>query len=86
MHLEKKYTFEVYQHLLLFSGDELKVDLGRAIGKIGLSPPLNGQPIKFMSAYKNTGELSSLWSFDLWHDYSLYGLAQPALSEDCLIR
>jgi len=81
--LQKEYTFEFYQHLLLFTEDELQVELGRAIGNIGLAQPLNGQPIKFMGAHKHpeTSELSSLWSFELWHE-SLYGSAQQALDHN----
>jgi hypothetical protein len=79
--LEKEYTFEFFQHLLIFDEeDELKVDMGRVVGKVGLAKPLNGQPLKFMGAHKHpeTSKLTSLWSFDLWHS-SLYGYAQAAL-------
>jgi hypothetical protein len=79
--LEKEYTFEFFQHLLIFDEqDELKVDMGRIIGKVGLAKPLNGQPLKFMGAHKHpeTSKLTSLWSFDLWHS-SLYGYAQADL-------
>jgi hypothetical protein len=81
--LEKEYTFEFFQHLLIFDEqDELKVDMGRIVGKVGLAKPLNGQPLKFMGAHKHpeTSDLTSLWSFDLWHS-SLYGYAQEAEKE-----
>jgi hypothetical protein len=79
--LEKEYTFEFFQHLLIFDEqDELKVDMGRVVGKVGLAKPLNGQPLKFMAVHKHpeTSNLTYLWSFDLWHS-SLYDYAQAAL-------
>ena len=78
---DAEYTFEFYQHLLLF-GDSLAVDMGRAIGSVDLAPVTDGQPIKFMSAHKDgeTGELDVLWSFDIWHE-SLYELAEAAEDE-----
>lgn len=77
--LDKEYTFEFYQHLLIFHEPEFVLDMGRPIGKIPLSPITDGQPIKFMSAHKHptTGVLDSLWSFDIWHE-SMYPLAQTA--------
>ena len=80
--LDTEYTFEFYQHLLLF-GDSLAVDMGRVIGSVDLSPVTDGQPIKFMSAHKDsdTGELDVLWSFDIWHE-SLYALAQAAEQDE----
>jgi hypothetical protein len=77
--LDKEYTFEFYQHLLDFS-DELAVDMGRPIGKVGLAQATDGQPLKFMSAHQDpvSGELDSLWSFDIWHE-SLYPYAELAL-------
>lgn len=77
--LDKEYTFEFYQHLLIFHEPEFALDMGRPIGKVPLSPITNGQPIKFMSAHKDpsTGILDSLWSFDIWHE-SMYPLAQKA--------
>lgn len=78
---EKEYTFEFFQHLLIFDElDELKVDMGRVVGKVGLAKALNGQPLKFMAAHKHpeTSKLTYLWSFDLWHS-SLYDYAQAAL-------
>jgi hypothetical protein len=79
--LDMEYTFEFYQHLLLFD-DSLAIDMGR-IGHVDLAPVTNGQPIKFMSAHKdsNTGELDMLWSFDIWHE-SLYSYAQAAEGEE----
>ena len=81
--LTKEYTFEFYQHLLDFGPEELAVDMGRPIGKVGLSGPTDGQPLKFMSAYRDpdTDQLDSLWSFDIWHK-SLYPHAEQALSSD----
>ena len=77
----KEYTFEFYQHLLLFTEpDDIKLDLGRALGQAGLANPLNGQPIQFMAAHKAEKNLEWLWSFDIWHQ-SLYGLAQQALEK-----
>lgn len=72
--LNKEYTFEFFQHLLLFDQGELSVET--PVGKVGLAKPLNGQPMKFMSAHKDpaTEKLTFLWSFDLWHS-SLYGHA-----------
>jgi hypothetical protein len=81
--LEKEYTFEFFQHLLIFDEeDELKVDMGRIVGKVGLAKPLNGQPLKFMGGHKHpeTSKLTYLWSFDLWHS-SLYDYAQAALMD-----
>jgi hypothetical protein len=78
--LDKEYTFEFYQHLLVFD-DSLAIDMGR-FGHVDLAPVTDGQPIKFMSAHKdsNTGELDMLWSFDIWHE-SLYSYAQAAERE-----
>jgi hypothetical protein len=81
---DQQYTFEFYQHLLIFTDtDDLKLDLGRALGYAGLARPLNGQPIKCMAAHKHSEStaLDTLWSFDIWH-HSLYGLAQQALNSD----
>lgn len=77
----KQYTFEFYQHLLDFGDEGLAIDMGQPIGKVGLSRPLDGQPIKFMSAHKDplTGKLDTLWSFDIWHA-SLYPYAETALT------
>lgn len=77
--LDKEYTFEFYQHLLIFHEDEFTIDMGRPIGKVPLAPSTDGQPIKFMSARKDpiTGALDSLWSFDIWHE-SMYPLANKA--------
>ena len=80
--LDKEYTFEFYQHLLDFS-DELAVDMGRPIGKVGLAQATDGQPLKFMSAHQDpiSGDLNSLWSFDIWHE-SLFTYAEQALEGD----
>lgn len=77
--LDKEYTFEFYQHLLIFHEPEFLLDMGRPIGKVPLSPATNGQPIKVMSARRDpeTGILDSLWSFDIWHE-SMYDLAKKA--------
>jgi hypothetical protein len=78
--LDKEYTFEFYQHLLLF-GDSFAVDMGSVIGKVNLAPCTDGQPLKFMAATKTDNEeLDYLWSFDIWHE-SLYALAQAAFSD-----
>ena len=75
--LDKEYTFEFYQHLLLF-GETLAVDMGRPIGKVPIAPITNGQPLKFMASHKgDDGDLQHLWSFDIWHE-SLYGYARQA--------
>jgi hypothetical protein len=77
--LDKEYTFEFYQHLLRFD-DSLAIDMGHTIGgQVDLAPITDGQPIKFMSAHKDThtGKLDMLWSFDIWHE-SLYSYAQAA--------
>ena len=80
--LDKVYVFEFYQHLLDF-GNELALDMGRPIGKVGLAQATNGQPLKFMSAYQDpsTRELDCLWSFDIWHE-SLFPYAELALGTD----
>jgi hypothetical protein len=77
--LDKEYTFEFYQHLLIFHENELTLDMGKPIGKVSIPPSMDGQPLKFMSAHKDpeTGDLDSLWSFDIWHE-SMYQLAKQA--------
>jgi len=77
--LDKEYTFDFYQHLLIFHEEQFALDMGRPIGKVPLSPITDGQPIKFMSAHKNpvSGVLDSLWSFDIWHE-SMYPIAKNA--------
>jgi len=79
---EKEYTFEFYQHLLDFK-EELAIDMGYPIGKVGLAQATDGQPIKIMSAHRNpeTNDLDTLWSFDVWHE-SLYPFAELAVSEE----
>ena len=85
--LDKEYTFEFYQHLLIFHEPEFVLDMGLPIGKVPLSPITNGQPIKFMSAHKDPvgGALDSLWSFDIWHE-SMYPLAQKAITKRSSVR
>lgn len=71
-----EYTFEFFQHLLLF--DEFALNFVKPIGKHPLHGMLNGQPLKFMAAHqvqetdgksKVIGEeMRWLWSFDLWHE------------------
>jgi len=79
---DKQYTFEFYQHMLVFhEKDDLNVQFGR-MGNIPISPITNGQPIKFTSVVKNDGNdtiVSDLWSFDIWHQ-SMYPLAVKATS------
>lgn len=76
--LDQEYTFEFYQHLLLFD-KELAVDMGRPIGKVPLAPITDGQPLKFLASHKQAdGSLDHLWSFDIWHK-SLYEYAKQAL-------
>lgn len=81
--LDKEYTFEFYQHLMIFHEDEFVLDMGIPIGKVPLSPITDGQPIKFMSAHKHpvTGLLDSLWSFDIWHE-SMYPIAQKVMEHN----
>lgn len=81
--VDKLYTFEFYQHLLIFHEEELVVDMGRPIGKVAVAPITNGQPIKFMSAHQDpaTGALDSLWSFDIWHE-SMFPYARAASSKE----
>jgi hypothetical protein len=70
------YCFEFYQHLLLF--DPFSIDMGSPIGKVGLAQPLDGQPLKFMAAFRELDDdkrLEPLWSFDIWHE-SLFAFAQ----------
>lgn len=77
---DREYTFEFYQHLLDFGDEGLAVDMGRPIGKVGLSQVTDGQPLKFMSAHRDPlveGELDTLWSFDIWHA-SLFPYAEVA--------
>ena len=75
--LDKEYTFEFYQHLLLFGGESLALDT--LAGVLDLAPVLDGQPIQCMAAHKDpdTGKLETLWSFDIWHE-SLYEWARAA--------
>lgn len=88
--LDKEYTFEFFQHLLLFDQDELAVECP-LVGKVGLAKPLAGQPLKFMSAQKlapdahGRADLTYLWSFDLWHA-SLYPYAAAAVAQSVNTR
>lgn len=76
---ETEYTFQFFQHLLLFN--DFALNFPKPIGKHPLHRMLNGQPLKFMAAHQiqevdTKGkiideEISWLWSFDLWHE-SLY--------------
>lgn len=78
--LDHEYTFEFYQHLLVFhEAQDLFLDMGRPLGKVAVAPITNGQPIKFMSAHQDpaTGALDSLWSFDIWHE-SFFAYARAA--------
>jgi hypothetical protein len=77
--VNKEYTFEFFQHLLLLSEpDEFKINMGHNF-QIGLTKALNGQPIKILAARRRTNYSSNdnnakeriaevLWSFDLWHE------------------
>ena len=71
----KEYTFEFYQHLLLLSEPEdFKINMGAM--QVGLTRPLNGQPIKIFAAQRSNDLLkSAIWSFDIWHQ-SLYKYAK----------
>eukprot|EP00977_Amphora_coffeiformis_P016994 scaffold5385_cov152-Amphora_coffeaeformis.AAC.4 len=80
--LDQEYTFEFYQHLLIFTDDaDLQLDMGRALGKHGLARALNGQPLKFVAAHRDPAadSLATLWSFDIWHSV-LYGYAEQFMS------
>ena len=76
---ETEYTFQFFQHLLLFN--DFALNFPKPIGKHPLHGMLNGQPLKFMAAHQiqevdTKGkiideQISWLWSFDLWHE-SLY--------------
>jgi hypothetical protein len=76
---QKIYCFEFYHHMLSF-GDDLELNLLHPLGRISLSQPLNGQPLKCLSLVRDeSGSYEPLWSFDIWHA-NLYGLeAQPVL-------
>jgi len=80
--LDKEYTFEFFQHLLLLTDeDDFKIDA--LTSTIGLSKALDGQPIKILAAHKDpiTADLSPLWSFDIWHS-ALYPYAKKAADEE----
>lgn len=70
---------QFFQHMLDFK-DDISIKMGRPVGNVSVSEMTDGQPIKFMSAYKNTvtKELETLWSFDMWHE-SFYQLAKDAV-------
>ena len=79
--VDKEYSFEFYQHLLLLTEpDEFKIDVVHS--KIGMSSALDGQPIKIFAAHKDpvTEQLTSLWSFELWHQ-ALYERAKEVLDD-----
>ena len=81
----KEYTFEFFQHLILF--DEFALGFPRPVGKAAIAPMLNGQPLKFMAAHQRTGdgegnEFRWLWSFDIWHE-SLY---KTALEHESVLK
>mmetsp|Transcript_36790 Transcript_36790/g.82761 ORF Transcript_36790/g.82761 Transcript_36790/m.82761 type:complete len:459 (-) Transcript_36790:313-1689(-) len=81
----KEYTFEFFQHLILF--DEFALGFPRPVGKAAIAPMLNGQPLKFVAAHQRTGdgdvdEFRWLWSFDIWHE-SLY---QTALEHESVLK
>ena len=73
---DRVYTFESLQHLIDFRSFE--VNLGSILGKMSLSPILNGQPMNIMAAYlppvkngserKNLDGIEKLWAFELWHE------------------
>ena len=79
------YTFEFLQHLVDYN--DLSLDLGRVIGKVGLGGALRGQPARFVSVVKQRRNanpspdesqlklenLDFIWSFDLWHKSLLLG-------------
>ena len=76
---KSEYTFEFFQHLILFN--DFALSFPKPIGKHPLRSMLNGQPLKFMAAHQTherdekgniiDEKMSWLWSFDLWHE-SLY--------------
>ena len=82
---DAEYTFEFLQHLVDYN--DLSLDLGRVIGKVGLGGALRGQPARFVSVVKqrrdanpypdesqwNLENLDFIWSFDLWHKSLLLG-------------
>ena len=62
--------------------DDISIKMGRPVGNVSVSQMTDGQPIKFMSAYKNpvTGKLETLWSFDMLHE-SFYQFAKDAMEQ-----
>lgn len=50
--------------------DDIRIKVGKAGGGFSVAHITDGQPIKFMSAYrgKNSEDLEYLWSFDIWHE------------------
>ena len=64
---DREYSFEFYQHLLLFDDFSMKLPFHRP----KLAGCLNGQPLQFMAAHqkdtKSMRDLNYLWSFDIWH-------------------
>lgn len=64
---EREYTFEFFQHLLLFDDFSLKLPFFNP----KLAGTLNGQPLKFMAGYQNDPNehiFKWLWSFEIWHE------------------
>jgi hypothetical protein len=70
---DRVYTFESLQHLVDFR--PLEVNMGNILGKMRLSPVMNGQPMNIMAGYPS-GNLSAekdphgfekFWSFEIWH-------------------
>jgi len=82
---DAEYTFEFLHHLVDYN--DLSLDLGRVIGKVGLGGALRGQPARFVSVVKQRRNanpspdesqwklenLDFIWSFDLWHKSLLSG-------------
>lgn len=96
---DKEYTFEFFQHLLLLTDpDDFKINMGTSHScslQVGLARPLNGQPIKILSARRplrgsddnatttTAAQQQVLWSFDVWHQ-ALYPYATAALETSAL--
>eukprot|EP00980_Cylindrotheca_fusiformis_P013528 scaffold3450_cov114-Cylindrotheca_fusiformis.AAC.33 len=59
--------------------DDISIKMGRPLGSFSVSQITDGQPIKFMSAYRgqSRNDLEYLWSFDIWHE-SFFPLASQA--------
>ena len=83
---DKEYTFEFYDHLIVFEGQELCLDLNLPfLHHIKVAPITDGQPIQLMSAVRRQSQgqgetdqnIEYLWNFEVWHE-SLYPLAKKA--------